>query len=129
MVVGSLKALDPKRPIREADVTACSADFTFGPKRSLPRGRSTCNDPTRLLNLFGCSAASADAMNRSLCPIFPFNLFCLKLFIFRLAALGPRPQIFGSVNCFGSSPDRSDRFQLRMCVRHTRNHCLPRSRL
>src|SRR5262245_24800376 len=32
MVVGSLKALDPKRPIREADVATRSADFAFGPE-------------------------------------------------------------------------------------------------
>jgi len=44
---------------------------------------------------FGRSAASADALDRGSYPGFLFNLFCLKLFIFWRAALGPGPQIWG----------------------------------
>ena len=35
VVVGSLKALDPKRPIREADIATRSADFALGPKAAV----------------------------------------------------------------------------------------------
>ena len=79
--------------------------------------------------LVACSAASADAAHRGFCPIFPFNLFCLKLFKFWRAALGPRPQMFGSINCSGGSTDSSDRLHLGLCLRRTRSHCLPRSYL
>jgi len=76
---------------------------------------------------FGRSAASADALDRGSYPGFLFNLFCLKLFIFWRAALGPGHQMFGAINCSGGSTDSSNRFHLSPCVRCTRDHCLLRS--
>lgn len=75
------------------------------------------------------SAASADALSRGFCPIFLFDLFCLKLFKFWRAALRPWPQMLGSITWSGGSTDSSDRLRLSMCVRRTRDLCLQRSYL
>ena len=50
VVVNSLKALDPNRPIREADSERAELMSAFGVKRTL-RGRASisANDPKRVL--------------------------------------------------------------------------------
>ena len=45
------------------------------------------------------SATVADALDGGLYSIFLFYLFCLKLFELWRATLGPRPHMFGSVDC------------------------------